>query len=244
MNDQTTIYDLGTLDPTPPRPQPGAQAQAQPAVGARARGTTPFRSVATPSVAHRRRGFDIAGTLSLFVPGTGQLARGEIGLGFFFLSGLAFMASLGWALVVTLDRVTATLRLLDLPGAPAIWALSAVFAGAAMLHMSSVLAANSYAEPGSPHPVLAGVASAIVPGWGQILNGSYTRACLFIGSLWIIAAMWILSAPQVHAHLAAVRLFVPPEVLLFCSPAVRFTAPAVVWALSVYDAAATAAGRR
>jgi len=166
-------------------------------------------------------------------------------LGLFFLSSLAFMGSLGWALVVTLDRITATLRVLDFPGAPAVWALTGVFAVASGLHMASILAANPHVEPRTPHPVVAGVASAILPGWGQILNGSYKRACMFVASLWLIAAIWILASPAVQASLASLRLFIPPEVLLFCSPAVRFTAPAVVWALSIYDAAATAAaGRR
>jgi TM2 domain-containing membrane protein YozV len=180
----------------------------------------------------------------LFVPGAGQLVRGEVALGLFFLSSLALMASLGWAFVITLDRITATLRVLDFPGAPAVWALTAFFVVAAALHMAGILSANPHTEPRTPHPVAAGVASAIVPGWGQILNGSYKRACLFVGSLWLIAAIWILASPVVQSSLASLRLFIPPEILLFCSPAVRFTAPAVVWALSIYDAAATAAGRR
>ena len=56
--------------------------------------------------------------------------------------------------------------------------------------------------------------------------------------------MWILAAPEVQAQLASVRLFIPPELLWLGSPAVKFTVPAVVWALSVYDAAATAAAAR
>ena len=237
MNDQGSIYDLGSLDPSPGRPQPDANMHPT--------RTMPLRAATPRPVVRSRPAFDPAGTLSLFAPGTGQLARGEVGLGFFFMSSLAFMASLGWALVITLDRITATLRVLGFPGAPAVWALTGVFVLAAALHMASILAANPQVETRTPHPAVAGVASAIVPGWGQILNGSYKRACLFVASLWLIAAIWILASPVVQSSLASLRLFIPPEVLLFCSPAVRFTAPAVVWALSIYDAAATAsAGRR
>ena len=237
MNDQGSVYDLGTLDPSPARPQ--ADASMDPTR------TMPLRAATPRPVVRSRPAFDPSGTLSLFVPGTGQLARGEVGLGLFFLSSLAFLASLGWALVITLDRITATLRVLDFPGAPALWALTGVFVFASALHMASILAANPQVETRTPHPVVAGVASAIVPGWGQILNGSYKRACLFVGSLWLIAAIWILASPVVESSLASLRLFIPPEILLFCSPAVRFTAPAVVWALSIYDAATTAsAGRR
>jgi len=236
MQDQTSVYNLGSLDPTPQRPQPGASASST--------GTAPLRTASPRPVVRPRPAFDASGTLSLFAPGAGQLARGEIAVGLFFLSSLAFMGSLGWALVITLDRITATLRVLGYPGAPAVWALAAVFAFAALLHMTGILTANPHSEPRTPHPVAAGLASAIVPGWGQILNGSYKRACLFVGGLWLIAAVWILASPAVHASLASARLFIPPEILMFCSPAVRFTAPAVIWALSIYDAAATAAGRR
>lgn len=237
MNDHSHVYDVGSLDPTPVRSETDAVMHPTK--------TAPLRTATPRPVVHRRPAFDPAGTLSLFAPGTGNLVRGEFAVGLFFLSSLAFMASLGWALVVTLDRITATLRVLDFPGAPALWALTGVFVVAGGLHMTSILAANPHVEPRAPHPVVAGVASAIVPGWGQILNGSYKRACLFLASLWLIAAIWILASPAVHASLASLRLFIPPEILLFCSPAVRFTAPAVVWALSIYDAAATAsAGRR
>jgi hypothetical protein len=237
MNDQSNVYNLGALDPTPGPPQPDASLHPT--------RTAPLRTATPRPVVRSRAGFDPAGTLSLFAPGTGQFVRGDFALGLFFLSSLAFMASLGWALVITLDRITATLRVLDFPGAPAVWALTGVFVIAGALHMASILTANPHVEQRTPHPVVAGVASAIVPGWGQILNGSYKRACLFIASLWLIAAIWILASPAVQSSLASLRLFIPPEILLFCSPAVRFTAPAVVWALSIYDAAATAStGRR
>jgi TM2 domain-containing membrane protein YozV len=236
MSEHGSVYDLGSLDPTPRRPNSDASMHPT--------RTAPLRTAVPRPVVRNQAAFDPSGTLSLFVPGAGQIVRGDVALGLFFLSSLAFMGSLGWALVVTLDRVTATLRVLDFPGAPAVWALSTVFAIGGALHMASVLSANPHVETRAPHPVVAGVASAIVPGWGQILNGSYKRACLFVGSLWLISAIWILASPAVQANLESLRLFIPPEVLMICSPAVRFTAPAVIWALSIYDAAATAAAAR
>jgi len=236
MSDHSNVYDLGTLDPTPARPK--LDADMGPTK------TMPLRTAVPQPVVRSRAAFDPAGTLSLFMPGAGQLARGDIALGLFFLSSLAFMGSLGWALVVTLDRITATLRVLGFPGAPAVWALTSIFVVSGVLHMASVLGANPRIDTRTPHPVVAGLASAIVPGWGQILNGSYKRACLFVGCLWMIAAIWILATPVVQSSLESLRLFIPPEVMLFCSPAVRFTAPAVIWALSIYDAAATAAAAR
>jgi len=188
-------------------------------------------------------GFDMYGTASLVLPGTGQMLRGEFALGLFYLSSMGLIAAVIWALVTSLERVTETLRTLEYPGAPALWAIAVSFGAAILLHLGSILSASP-SGPKSPHPILAGLASAVLPGWGQVLNGAYRRACLFVCGAWIVAAMWILSLPVVHEGLAEVRLFIPDEVLAVCSPAVRFTAPVLIWALGLYDAVATATSRR
>ncbi len=239
MSDRTTIYDLGNLD--------GVAVSAGSGGQRRKGDTAPLRAAtARPAaLAHPASGFDVSGTLSLFLPGMGQMVRGEVALGLFFIVWLAFLGVFSWAAATTLDRITETLRLLELPGAPGLWVICGAFALAALLHLANILTADPY--PGMPraaHPVAAGIASAIVPGWGQVLNGSYKRACLFVASLWIVAAIWILALPGLQAYLAELRLYIPDNVLVVTHPAVRWTAPAVIWALAVYDAASTAAGRR
>jgi len=239
MRESTSIYDLGTLDPTPAQgrtaePRAGGQVEYP---------TAPLRPAVAP-MRVTRAGFDFCGTASLLVPGTGQMLRGEFALGLFFLTSLGFVGTFAWALIDSLERVTETLRALGYPGAPVVWALCAAFGVALLLHLGNILSASADAGPMAPHPVLAGMASAMLPGWGQVLNGAYRRACLFVTGAWLVAATWILAAPVVHEHLAQVRLFIPDEILSFCSPAVRFTAPAVIWALGVYDAVATATNRR
>jgi len=238
MAEHTRIYDLGGIDPTPAAGRAGeAPGRGQP--------TAPFRTAALPvRRASVRGGFDFYGTFSLFLPGTGQMLRGEIALGLFYMVSLGFVLAFGWALVTSLDRVTETLRVLEYPGAPAVWVLCITFGAGVLLHLANILSANPRAGSYGPHPVLAGLASAVFPGWGQILNGAYRRACLIVAAAWLIAAMWVLAAPQVHEYLAQVRLFIPDEVMAVCSPAVRYTAPAVLWALAVYDAVATATSRR
>jgi len=236
-----SIYDLGSLDPTPAlgrsvSPNPGGRSAAQP--------TAPLRSA--PAVRHFApyAPFDLYGTASLVLPGTGQMLRGEFALGLFYLSSMGLMAALIWALFTTLDRVTETLRMLEYPGAPALWAIAAAFGVGVLLHLGSILSASPDSMPKRPHPIVAGLASAVLPGWGQVLNGSYRRACLFVCGAWLVAGLWILALPVVHERLAEVRLFIPDDVLAVCRPAVRFTAPVVVWALGLYDAVATATARR
>lgn len=238
MPESTSIYDLGTLDPTP-----GQGRGAQPRGGGVEHPTAPLRAASAP-VYVARSGFDFYGTASLLLPGAGQVFRGEFALGLFFLSSLGFVGAFCWALIDSLERVTETLRALDYPGAPVVWALCIAFGIALLLHLGNILSASPDHGAMAPHPVVAGLASAFLPGWGQVLNGAYRRACLFVTGAWLVAATWILASPVVQARLAEVRLFIPDQVLAFCTPAVRFTAPAVIWALGVYDAVATATNRR
>ncbi len=66
---------------------------------------------------------------------------------------------------------------------------------------------------------------------------------MFVSSLWVIGASWLLAMPQTHAVLESQGFYLPSALTVFSSTAVRWTAPAVVWALAVYDAASSAAGR-
>ena len=236
-----SIYDLGSLDPTPGLGRSAAQngggrAPAPPTVPLRAAPARHFSAAYSP--------FDLYGTASLVLPGTGQMLRGEFALGLFFLSSMGLMAALIWAIFTTLDRVTETLRVLDYPGAPALWAIAVSFGAGVLLHLGSILSASPDAMPKRAHPIVAGLASAVLPGWGQVLNGCYRRASLIVCGAWVVGVMWILALPVVHERLAEVRLFIPDEVLTACQPAVRYTAPVVVWALALYDAVATATSRR
>jgi TM2 domain-containing membrane protein YozV len=242
MSDQTTIYDIGKIEPV--SIETYAEAAVAPDRTAPLRTAVPVgRAMPRPEPAT----FDLYGTLSLFVPGSGQLLRGEVAWGLFLMSALGFMAALGWALMETLESVTVTSRLLGLPGGPGVWGLCAVFIAAATLHLASVASSGSSIVGGRSSalpPVVSGLASAVLPGWGQVLNGCYARACLFVAALWLIAAAWILAIPGCQVYLESIRLFIPDWVLLLTSPAVRYTVPAVVWTLAIYDAATTAAGRR
>jgi hypothetical protein len=176
------------------------------------------------------------------------MLRGDIGTGLFFLSSLAFLGTLAWAIIVTLDRLSGTLTVLDLPAAAAVWSIGVIYVLAAVVYLANVVRPGPHwPELGysdGVHPVLAGLASAIIPGWGQLLNGNRKRAAMFLGGLWVIAAAWVLATPAVATTMDRMDLYLPHPVPLFYSAAVRWTMPAVIWTLAVYDAAASAATRR
>jgi hypothetical protein len=192
--------------------------------------------------------FPIFGSLSVFVPGVGQFALGDPTAGLFFLTSMAFLASLCWAVVGTLERIAETLMVLGYPKQAGVWALGLLYIVGALVHLGSVWHAASrdraVGEIPSPPPLLAGAASALVPGWGQLLNGCRLRAVVFIGALWVIGAAWLVSSAPVESLLASVGLVAAPEMKVFGEPLVRWTLPAVVWTVAVYDAWSTAAARR
>ena len=185
----------------------------------------------------------LPGGLSLLLPGSGQIARGEVAKGFFILTFMAFLGVAGWAIYGTADSLAATLTLLGYPPAVAVWMLGALYSTGALVHMGSVVSAS----PGRTqphHPALAGLASLIVPGWGQILNGNRARAVLFLGSLWLVGSGWLLSMPAAQQMLDSMSLDLPLALTILAAPLARWLFPAVVWTLAVYDAAASAASRR
>ncbi|MHC4934348.1 MAG: hypothetical protein ACYTGV_19420 [Planctomycetota bacterium] len=241
MSQDTSVFDLGNLD---------IAAASRPTETERPPGPTPVptqvgerRRVRTVAAAVPAPAFDVCGSLSVFVPGSGQVLRGEVASGLFFLASVGLTGTLAWAILNTLDRLAATLDVLGYPAAVAAWALAALFTLTGALHLACVFHAGSDAAR-APHPVFAGIASLVVPGWGQILNGDRIRAVGFLGLLWIVAAGWILVSPPTERLMSELGLYLPLWAKILSAPVVRWTFPAIVWTLSVYDAASRASHRR
>lgn len=233
MRAHTTVYDLGEMNVEPRQPRAAAVTRARP-------------TLAAPLAGLGARG-DLRGSLSLLVPGTGQMLRGELTVGLFFLSGMAFLVSLTWALLDSLARVTETLVLLEQPPGVSVWTLGVIYVLAAALHMGAVVnAARTEADDGpvATHPIMAGIASAMLPGWGQVLNRDRFRAAVFVGSLWMTGAFWILASAPGAQLLESMELHLPLPLVVLCSTVVRWALPAVLWTLAIYDAVTSATHRR
>lgn len=238
MSQDMTVYDLGEI---------GSESKTS-----RARSSEFADQVAAP---HSRRpdfrvrdprpqppgpSLAIPRTLAIFLPGSGQMLRGELSKGLFFVSSIGLLAALAWAIYHTLDRLGPTLGVLGFRPEGGVWALAALYGAAASLHLGSVFSAaqerGGQGVAAGLHPVAAGIASALIPGWGQLLKGHRLRAVGFLAGCWIVGAAWLLVTPPVQALLAEQNLFMPPALVWFCSPLVRWTAPAVIWTLAIYDA--------
>lgn len=233
MSQFSSVYDLGNVDVASDGTRRGAPIAR---TEVRARYHDPSGS--------SDYGIDAAGFLSLLVPGLGQLFCRRAGAGLFFLTWTGLIGAFGWALVATLDQTMSTLRLLGYPGVVAVWTLGGLFVVLALLHLTAILTAGPADGHRAAHPVVTGIASAVLPGAGQILAGSRTRAVVFVATDWAIAALWLVQAGPIVKKLDQVGVIVPDIVQAMTQPAVLWTAPAVVWALSVYDAIASATTAR
>jgi hypothetical protein len=179
------------------------------------------------------------------------LLRRETLLGIFYLSSIAFLGVLTWSILTTFDRLTGTLALLEVSLALPLWILVTAYGCAAGLHVAGVLNAatgRTAAARQTPPAFVPGLASALVPGWGQLLNGDRARAGVFLGSLWAVAAVWIVGSSAATEFFNTYVTSVGSWEQTLRQPAVawtaRWTLPVLLWGLAIYDAASSAANRR
>jgi hypothetical protein len=233
------IYDLGDLDLAATTPRPQRTRTTAPA-SRRAATAPPVTRTAAMSVPSESAGalrFNLPGSLSLFLPGAGQLLSREWTLALFFFSSLGFLASFSWALLQTMDSLVPTLVLLGHSRAAGIWMLGGTLALAGLIHLSAILTTGRGEGRYRTHVGLAAAASGVLPGWGQLLNGQRVKATCFVAGLWVCGLAWLLASPPLQELLLRFDLVLPRGLSILASPATRWTAPAVLWALAIYDAA-------
>jgi hypothetical protein len=265
MGQEDNVYDLGEVDQrgpqpvfarptgtlgTPLVPEQFAAPPPAPAPPRLRRVRGPQRASRPASSSASALGPGLAGSLSMFLPGLGQMIAGEIAWGLFYLTGVGFCAATLWALFNTLDRLVPTLRLLDVPTAALTAAVGSLALLTMVLHLAAVLHAHAIAPAGEegarqvPHPIVAGIASLAIPGWGQLLSGHLRRAALFLGGVWLLATAWLVVTPIGTQLLARLGLSLPSALRDGWGPVAMLAAPLVLWAIAVYDAAAGAAAER
>jgi hypothetical protein len=244
MNENGGVYDLGAVESA--AVAAAAAATAAPAAATkqvvgekdpRIRITREYKPTAVGGV---NPAADWVGSLSLFLPGGAHLLRGQIREGFFFQVTACFFIAMVWAILDSLHRLGPNLELLGLPAEWAVWTLGILFVAASMLYIINLITApascGSSGGRHNCHPVVAGIASFLMPGWGQMLSGDRLRAVPFVLGVWIVSASWILVSPATQALLAEQNMVLPSWMEVFTSPVVRWTLPAVILVLAVYGA--------
>lgn len=244
MSDKAAVYDLGELDANESRPHKmPSSVTNRPSQGRRE-----IPAHARANAGHMRIQDVWSVSFSMFIPGAGHILRGDLSVGLFYLASMGFFGALSWAILGTLDRLGATFSVLGLPSEIGPWALGAIFLCAAATYIGNVCTSASgrqYSDAqGAPAPLLSGIASLIIPGWGQAISGRRIRAALFLSGCWLVGGAWILVSPLVQAMLDSQGLSLPRALALLGSPLVRWTLPAILWTIAVYDAFFQATLRR
>src|SRR5262245_4434182 len=236
MSRDEAIYDLGEVELDRPRALFGAT------------GAGPRRASSRHDARPAPEGVGpaLAGSLSMFVPGLGQIVTGEVAWGLFYLTGIGFCAASLWAVGSMLDSLLRALRWLDVPREFLVVAVATLALSAMTLHLAAVLHAQSSSGAGSgaPHPIVAALASVLLPGWGQLLSSHTRRAGIFLASIWVLGGAWLLVTPSGMRLLSRLGLALPGALRDGWGPVVMLSAPVVVWVIAVYDAAAGAVAER
>ncbi len=238
MSQDKSVYDLGEVV---------LEAPEVPLRRQHAKETARRTSIPVPPPSARAStGAAVAASVSLFLPGCGQLLAGDVAVGLFFLTGFGFCSAFLWAIVSTVDRIVPTLSLLGIDAMVLTVATIATAFSGALLHVAGVLHADGcdLGPRRAAHPVGAAIASMLVPGWGQLRSGHRFRAVIFLGGVWTTLALWALVLPAASPFLAAVGLSVPAWLRDGAGPIVLVTLPVVIWIVAVYDAAAGAVAER
>jgi hypothetical protein len=242
MSEKAAVYNLGELNVSERRPPEERSSVAN-------RSSRRLREMPMHATSNAGQTW-ISGAWSvsfaMLLPGSSHVLRGDLRRGLFYLASLGFLGALSWAILGTLDRLSATFTLFGLPAEIGPWALGGIYILFAVIYISNVCsAAPEILDPQSvPAPLVTGIASLIIPGWGQAIAGHRTRAALFLSGCWLVGGAWIMVSPLVQAMLDSQGLYLPGALALLVSPLVRWTLPATLWTIAVYDAVFQATLRR
>lgn len=248
MSDDVRVYNLGEVRSGARKRAPGAWPTL-PDTGETPQSAPPNRkpaddAVTTPTPARAgkpesRAQSILAVSAALLLPGTGHLAQKRYVAGAVWALVTALLVSAltgAWAI---LPRLWAASEALGLPPQASVWFLGFLIVTIAAVHVSSVLAVQ-WRElpdlPGSPHPAGAAAASALVPGWGQLVNGHAFRGAVFLALGWTAGLSWLLAAPGVQEMLVVYGLHLPRPLALLTGSTGRWVLPAALWPLAAYDA--------
>jgi len=197
----------------------------------------------SPARSRGRAGAVVASSLSLFACGAGQAYNGQAKLGL-LLFLVEVLAAIGhWSLIQTWPTITSLGNILAIGEKEIFVSVAVTDFLLIFLLLYNVAQAYHQADQdgdrfeGFGYPILSGIASMVLPGWGQLLNAQLGKGLFFLFCL-------------LSEALAFLLLFVPPFSRVFATldihqliegrtaeTMVAIAASAVLtWILSVHDA--------
>jgi hypothetical protein len=230
-----SIYDLGEVHAVRPAPTPQPPSVKRSAPASR---SPQMRAV---SAWTRSSPVLVPSSFALFVPGGGHLLQGRFRSGLALLGAAIFLGAAMAGIVAGLPRLWKAAGALELPPEASLWALGALAGLLVVLQVASVLSVRGYGSAARPlHPAISCVASGLVPGWGQVLNGDLVRGGFFLAAGWFTVAAWMLASAPFRQFLDAYRLHLPEFLSALSAEPTCWALAAALWPLAVYDAGASA----
>jgi TM2 domain-containing membrane protein YozV len=191
----------------------------------------------------RRRSPAAASTLSLFVWGLGQFYNGDGRLAALFLLCEVLILSFHYLLYMTWDRIKSFAHLFFVSEWELMLYASSIDFCVIFFLIYNVAQAYRGAEArggrfdGLHRPVVSGLASLCVPGWGQLLNGQLGKAVFFLFSFFLQAYLVVLFrlSPffRILADIEPQQFLVNKAIKV--GMAILFVT-ALSWLISTYDA--------
>ncbi len=193
----------------------------------------------------------IASSLSLVISGSGQLYNGQAQLGLALLLMETFAVAAHWALARIWSPVVELAGALGIAESQIVLAVVVADFVMIVLLLCGVHQAFRQAEidtgpfGGFNHPLLSGIASTVLPGWGQLVNAQIGKALAFLFVPMTAAYTFVLwmSPPFVRA-----LVVLDPQGVLHQRVSVAalslIGAAGAMWMLSIYDAVLVAGYRR
>ncbi len=191
-----------------------------------------------------------ASSLSLLMWGLGQLYNGDTKLAILFVMCEALILAFHYMLYMTWDRIRNFVHLFFVSEWEMMLYASSIDLCVIFLMIYNVAQAYRTAEAqggqfhGLRQPLLAGVASLLVPGWGQLLNGQLGKAMFFLFAFMLqmyVLAVYLLS--PFYRIVSELDILDPKQMLL--NNSIRagvaiVNATLLLWLLSAYDAVVVA----
>lgn len=192
----------------------------------------------------------LGASCSMFISGSGHLLYRRWETGAFYLltvcgaAALHVMASATWTRLLSVagrygfGEVDLLFGLLMVD----VVVISVLLAGVHSAYALGRVCSGDEASP-APHPLWAALASLLVPGWGQIINGQVAKALVFLFATYagvLATVTWLLLPGPIGRLLTAIGESFQPAVVVSGLLALGL----VVWAVSLHDAALVARYRR
>jgi hypothetical protein len=213
-------------------------------------GNPAFRARRSMAIRTNARAF-IASTLSLFVWGAGQTYNGQwkLGLLLFLTEVLAavghwsvmrlwpVLKELGYIFAVSEREIFVSLAVVDF------LMIFLLLYNVAQAYHQAVMDGNSF--EGFRRPALSGLASLVVPGWGQLLNAQLGKALFFL--FCFLAGLYVATLLAISPLL---QFRVDLDLALLADSRAALAGAGILllgvftWVLSVYDAFLVARYRR